>query len=89
MQRKADFAVNSGAIDRKSQRSDAPSGGMRAAQRVLQTLPRENGTYLSLFPVIPGLTHCCPECLGRRLDAAISTVFSFQTAVIPAQAGIQ
>jgi hypothetical protein len=37
MQRKADFAVNSGAIDRKSQRGDAPSGGMRAAQRVLQT----------------------------------------------------
>ncbi|WP_073355885.1 hypothetical protein [Lampropedia hyalina] len=37
MQRKADFAVNSGAIDRKSQRSDAPSGGMRAAQRVLHT----------------------------------------------------
>jgi hypothetical protein len=39
MQRKADFAVNSGAIDRKSQRRDAPSGGMRAAQRVLQTFP--------------------------------------------------
>ncbi|SHE91717.1 His Kinase A (phospho-acceptor) domain-containing protein [Lampropedia hyalina DSM 16112] len=39
MQRKADFVVNSGAIDHKSQRRDAPSGGMRAAQRVLQTFP--------------------------------------------------
>ncbi|SHE29108.1 ADP-ribose pyrophosphatase YjhB, NUDIX family [Lampropedia hyalina DSM 16112] len=43
MQRKAAFAVNSGAIDRKSQRGDAPSGGMRAAQWVLQT-------FLNLHP---------------------------------------
>ncbi|SHF85136.1 hypothetical protein SAMN02745117_02717 [Lampropedia hyalina DSM 16112] len=40
MQRKAYFVVNSEAIDHKSQRGDAPSGGMRAAQRVLQTFPR-------------------------------------------------
>ncbi|WP_143164347.1 hypothetical protein [Lampropedia hyalina] len=78
------FAVNSSAIDRKIRLALHPTGGRGLTARVLQTFPSRNGTYLSLFPVIPGLTRNPVTKQAKRNER----VFSQRRHWIPTFAGM-